>query len=328
MTNSGEFVTHVPSKFYLFIHYSTMSPIGVTYAKPIVGGMYKVDARLVDADGLEKLMAQAEAHAALHEGCADDKATMSQRVAGREEMQDITSDPKKKGNKEAVADSEKGLSEEMSHDARELATYADNHAQLHRSSHQPIIKNLQRKHDKGTYDHGKAEKLWGYHAKRAADSYHKEHGHKFSVAHRKEAAKHMADSARDEHGFGSVKEEQINEKAPPGAKFERMVKHIKKGYSKDGLTAKERGIAYATAWKAKKKEQMDESMGDVKKSYGMRKMKRKVSTVVKQGLGVQKGKDKTILVTNKGDPKAAAGGGVHRIMRDKYDPKKHNMASE
>jgi hypothetical protein len=51
-----------------------------------------------------------------------------------------------------------------------------------------------------------------------------------------------------------VKEEQIDEKAPPGAKFERMVKHIKKGYSKDGLTAKEKSIAYATAWKAKNRE--------------------------------------------------------------------------
>jgi hypothetical protein len=46
--------------------------------------------------------------------------------------------------------------------------------------------------------------------------------------------------------------ESIEEKAPPGAKYERMVKHIKKGYSKDGeLTKKEKGIAYATAWKAK-----------------------------------------------------------------------------
>lgn len=55
-----------------------------------------------------------------------------------------------------------------------------------------------------------------------------------------------------------VEEETISEKAPPGAKFERMVKHIKKGYSKDGLTAKEKGIAYATAWKAKKKEQSED----------------------------------------------------------------------
>ena len=46
--------------------------------------------------------------------------------------------------------------------------------------------------------------------------------------------------------------EDIEEKAPPGDKYERMVKHIKKGYSKDGLTKDEKGIAYATAWKAYK----------------------------------------------------------------------------
>jgi hypothetical protein len=41
-----------------------------------------------------------------------------------------------------------------------------------------------------------------------------------------------------------------NEVAPPGDKAERMVKHIKKGYAKDGkLTDREKGIAYATAWK-------------------------------------------------------------------------------
>jgi hypothetical protein len=45
----------------------------------------------------------------------------------------------------------------------------------------------------------------------------------------------------------------LDEVAPPGAKAERMVKHIKKGYAKDGkLSKKEKGIAYATAWKAKK----------------------------------------------------------------------------
>jgi len=44
------------------------------------------------------------------------------------------------------------------------------------------------------------------------------------------------------------------EDAPPTAKGERMVKHIKKGYAKDGkLTDKERSIAYATAWKAHNK---------------------------------------------------------------------------
>ena len=43
--------------------------------------------------------------------------------------------------------------------------------------------------------------------------------------------------------------EEIEEKAPPGAKYERMVKHIKNKYKEGGLTKKERGIAYATAWK-------------------------------------------------------------------------------
>ena len=74
--------------------------------------------------------------------------------------------------------------------------------------------------------------------------------------------------------------------------------------------------------------ELDEAMGSVKKSYAMKKMKKKVSTQVKQGLGVGKERTNTVLVTNKGDPKAAGGGGVHRIPRDKYDPTKHNLASE
>ncbi len=42
----------------------------------------------------------------------------------------------------------------------------------------------------------------------------------------------------------------LNEVAPPSAKHERMVKHIKKSYKKDGkLTDDEKSIAYATAWK-------------------------------------------------------------------------------
>lgn len=73
---------------------------------------------------------------------------------------------------------------------------------------------------------------------------------------------------------------------------------------------------------------LDEVMGSVKKTYAMKKMKKKVNTQVKQGLGIGKERTNTVLVTNKGDPAAAGGGGVHRIPRDKYDPKKHNLASE
>ena len=70
------------------------------------------------------------------------------------------------------------------------------------------------------------------------------------------------DSAMASAGFGSDEdyghyndESMAMEKAPPGAKAERMVKHIKKGYAKDGkLTDKEKSIAFATAWKQHNKE--------------------------------------------------------------------------
>ena len=63
-----------------------------------------------------------------------------------------------------------------------------------------------------------------------------------------------------------TEEVEIDEVAPPGAKYERMVKHIKKAYAKDGkLTGKEKGIAYATAWKAKNEEasQTDEAFEQI-----------------------------------------------------------------
>jgi hypothetical protein len=57
------------------------------------------------------------------------------------------------------------------------------------------------------------------------------------------------------------KEQGVAEVAPPGAKAERMVKHIKKGYAKDGkLSDKEKGIAYATAWKAHKAGKVEEAV--------------------------------------------------------------------
>ena len=53
--------------------------------------------------------------------------------------------------------------------------------------------------------------------------------------------------------------QDIQEKAPPGAKYERMVKHIKKRYAQDGLTDKEKVIAYATAWKQHGKTHKEEA---------------------------------------------------------------------
>jgi hypothetical protein len=64
---------------------------------------------------------------------------------------------------------------------------------------------------------------------------------------------------------------EISEKAPPGDKAERMVKHIKKGYADDGkLTDKEKSIAYATAWKHhnKKNEDHGPENSDAPVNYG------------------------------------------------------------
>ena len=77
----------------------------------------------------------------------------------------------------------------------------------------------------------------------------------------KEAAiAHLQDKKKikEETKYPETAERGIYEKAPPGDKYERMVKHIKAGYAKDGLTKKEKGIAFATAWKAKNKEKLDE----------------------------------------------------------------------
>lgn len=54
--------------------------------------------------------------------------------------------------------------------------------------------------------------------------------------------------------------EPVAEKAPPGAKAERMVKGIKKSLSKDGhLSDKDKAIAYATTWKAHKAGKVEEA---------------------------------------------------------------------
>ena len=84
------------------------------------------------------------------------------------------------------------------HDARELHTYADNHADLHRQRITPIHKNLRNKMASGKYDHDKAHKAFGYAAKDAADRYKKEHGHTFTKGDRDKVAGAMRDQFHDE----------------------------------------------------------------------------------------------------------------------------------
>ena len=59
-------------------------------------------------------------------------------------------------------------------------------------------------------------------------------------------------------GYEPIGDVLLDEKAPPGAKFERMVKHIKKSYSEGGVSDTEKAKAYGAAWKQKKKEQKEE----------------------------------------------------------------------
>ena len=67
----------------------------------------------------------------------------------------------------------------------------------------------------------------------------------------------------------------LNEVAPPTKKHERMVKHIKKSYKKDGkLTDDEKSIAYATAWKNyNKKESFEIDKSEHKKVQKQKKMR-------------------------------------------------------
>lgn len=120
----------------------------------------------------------------------------------------------------------------------------------------------------------------------------------------------------------------IIEKAPSGKKFERMVKHIKAGYSKDGLTDKEKSIAYATAWKSKNKETQKEETecGAETKNKGAKEVDpRSVPTTInniKNKLRSAGMKNPMVMVTNEeiiDEASAAAKRGLpepHRAMKD------------
>lgn len=105
---------------------------------------------------------------------------------------------------------------DMSDEAHELVLYAENDYQLYSQSAVPIMKNLTRKHKKGTYDPALAVKLWKYHADRAAKKYGKEHGNDdgfkiFSPADRKEAAKYFEEYWTEELKAGNTMESKITE---------------------------------------------------------------------------------------------------------------------
>jgi hypothetical protein len=80
------------------------------------------------------------------------------------------------------------------------------------------------------------------------------------------------------------------EKAPPGAKAERMVKGIKQSLSKDGhLSGKDKAIAYATTWKAHNAGKVEEESTDKEDQHAER-AGRRVAKDIEHDEG-HKGKD-------------------------------------
>lgn len=58
--------------------------------------------------------------------------------------------------------------------ARELELYAENTSALYHNHTIPVIENLKKKYNNGTYEKENAVKLWEYVAETAAKMYHKE----------------------------------------------------------------------------------------------------------------------------------------------------------
>lgn len=94
--------------------------------------------------------------------------------------------------------------------ARELYLYITNDKGLYNQQHKPIIANLQKKIDKGVYDHEKAVKLFKYLADNGAKKYAREyggaeHGNIFNVPTRLATARMLADYFKGEADLGNYK---------------------------------------------------------------------------------------------------------------------------
>ena len=92
------------------------------------------------------------------------------------------------------------------------------------------------------------EKLKRYKTAAGADATAADAAGNFARGHRRFKG---INAATNKQFDNDAKLAKLKEVAPPGDRAERMVRHIKQGYAKDGkLTPKEKSIAFATAWKA------------------------------------------------------------------------------
>ena len=101
---------------------------------------------------------------------------------------------------------------------RELELYSENDGDLYRQSYVPIAKNLSKKFKKGNYDSELAQKLWKYHADRAAQKYGMDHAggakdglRMFSPDTRRALAASLEDAWHQEMQAGNFMESNVNE---------------------------------------------------------------------------------------------------------------------
>ena len=120
-----------------------------------------------------------------------------------------------------------------------------------------------------------------------------------------------------QESIDSLSEKWVDEVAPPGAKAERMIKHIKKGYAKDGkLTPKEKSIAYATAWKAHKAGKVEEAVASLKPLLAAGMTAKQISEGWEDMMKAVKKQHKDEVGTGKFDKKKVSTGTVYTR---KYD---------
>lgn len=140
------------------------------------------------------------------------------------------------------------------------------------------------------------------------------------------------EAATGEEGFNS-----IEEKAPPGAKAERMVKHIKKSLSKDGkLSDKDKAIAYATTWKAHNAGKVEEEGAnkpdyidldkDGDKKEPMKQAAKQAKSEKKEE--VEETTTSGSVATASASPKASKGMQFGKGVYESLDAKLENMISE
>lgn len=91
----------------------------------------------------------------------------------------------------------KNMYYEVTEESRELVLVAENDGDLYERQIKPVIKNLQKKYNKGVYDVDKAVDAYYHIATAASEKYYRDFGYRFSVQQRFTAAVIMEQDFRD-----------------------------------------------------------------------------------------------------------------------------------